>query len=428
MFASFDYEYVSYEELYEAYVDCRKHKWKTANAASFQVNLPYNLYKLWYDINNGTYTIGKSIAFIVEKPVKREVFAADFRDRIVHHLVIKRIINAFESEMINNSFSCRVGKGTLYGVKTLYNEIKLISENYTKDSYVLKGDFQSFFMTINKNILYDKVDKLIRDAVYPHSDKDYKFTSNLCKLIIDNCPQKNCIRKHDISKWRGLPKEKSLFNTPVTHGLPIGNLTSQIFANFLLNDFDKFIYNDLGFKYYGRYVDDFYILSNDKEKLINALPIINNKLSEIGIKLHPKKLYLQNIQKGVKFIGAIVKPNRIYILNRTIGNLKQMLKVINDKFSNSEMTSKDVNDFVCSFNSYFGFLRQYNTFNIRKKIIRSNLMNIFFNKCYFDKKLTKIIPFKEYSIFNKNISYNLAVSSRLISDFNFNYFPVLVKN
>ena len=109
MFASFDYEYVSYEELYEAYVDCRKHKWKTANAASFQVNLPYNLYKLWYDINNCTYTIGKSIAFIVEKPVKREVFAADFRDRIVHHLVIKRIINAFESEMINNSFSCRVG-------------------------------------------------------------------------------------------------------------------------------------------------------------------------------------------------------------------------------------------------------------------------------------------------------------------------------
>ena len=118
MFPKLVYEYVSYDELYEAYNDCRKHKWKTANAATFQMNLSHNLYKLWLDLNKGFYKIGKSIAFIVDRPVKREVFAADFRDRIVHHLLINRIMSSFEDEMINNSFSCRKGKGTLCGIKT----------------------------------------------------------------------------------------------------------------------------------------------------------------------------------------------------------------------------------------------------------------------------------------------------------------------
>ena len=156
MFPKFEYEHVPYEELYKAYIDCRKHKRHTVNASSFQVNLSENLYKLWIDLNKGYYKIGKSIAFIVDKPVKREVFAADFRDRIVHHLVINRIICSFERVMINNSFSCRKGKGVLYGVKKLEEESKLITDFYTKDAYILKCDLKSFFMTISKSLLSEK--------------------------------------------------------------------------------------------------------------------------------------------------------------------------------------------------------------------------------------------------------------------------------
>ena len=289
MFPKFEYEYVTYDEVYRAYVDCRKHKWKTANAANFQMNLAYNLYQLWYELNKGTYKIGRSIAFIVDRPVHREVFAADFRDRIVHHLLINRIIIYYEKEVINNSFSCRKGKGTLYGVKTLYDEIKTLSENYTKETYVLKCDLKSFFMTINKQLLYNKIDELIKNKVYPTNIEQYKFTTWLANIIINNEPQKDCILKHSKKKWEILPKNKSLFYAKAGYGLPIGNLTSQIFANYFLNDFDKFIYNDLNFTCYGRYVDDFYIISTSKQELLKAIPKIKEKLSECETILHPIK-------------------------------------------------------------------------------------------------------------------------------------------
>ena len=401
MFPQFEYEYVTYEELYDAYEECRRHKWKTTNAAAFQVNLSENLYRLWVDLNKGYYKIGKSIAFIVDKPVKREVFAADFRDRIVHHLVIRRLINTFEEEMIESSFSCRKGKGTLYGVKTLASHMKEISNNYTKETYVLKCDIKSFFMSINKELLFEKVNNLIENSLREWDKKDVDFTKNIVKMIIKNNPQDGCVIKQHITKWNELPKDKSLFNTPKTHGIPIGNLTSQIFANYLLNDFDRYIIDELGFKYYGRYVDDFYILSNDKEKLINVISKLKGKLEEIGIQLHPKKVYLQNIEKGVKFIGGVVKPNRIYISKRTVGNLKYYLNKTKLLFDNIVVTKENVEKLICSFNSYMGFLKHYSTYNIRKKIIESNLVSIFRKYCYFSIDLLKMIPFKEYSYYEE---------------------------
>lgn len=414
MFPEFEYEYVTYEELYKAYSDCRRHKWKTSNAAHFQVDLAKNLYQLWIDLNKGRYKIGRSIAFIVDKPVYREVFAADFRDRIVHHLLINRIIFAFEEEMIDNSFSCRKGKGTLYGIKTLEKEVNLITNGYKEKAYVLKCDLKSFFMTIGKDMLYHKIDNLIRNKVYNNDTKQYEFTTGLAKLIIHNCPQYDCIRKHEVKKWSLLPREKSLFNIPVTHGIPIGNLTSQIFANYLLNDFDKFIYEELGFRYYGRYVDDFYILSNNKDSLIKVIPRLKAKLSEIGAHLHPNKIYIQDINKGVQFIGGIIKPNRTYITNRTIGNLKRFLVKKEIEFENKIITANDIEKLVNGFNSYMGFLKHHATYNIRKKIVLGHLMKPFLMLCYFDKKYLIMRPFKEYSAFDKGLSITDAIQIPLI--------------
>lgn len=142
---NFLFEYVSYEELYEAYVICRKRKRRTENALCFEIDDSVKLYNLLVELNNLTYKVGKSIAFVVDKPVKREVFAADFRDRIIHHLFVNRMNDIFEKEFIDDSYSCRVGKGTLYAIRRCYEHMKDCSDNFTKDCYIFKGDLKGFF-------------------------------------------------------------------------------------------------------------------------------------------------------------------------------------------------------------------------------------------------------------------------------------------
>lgn len=270
------------------------------------------------DINTGNYYPDKSIAFIVNRPVKREIFAADFRDRIVHHLIINKLNPLFEKDFIRDSFACRVEKGTHHGIKRVDTFIKRCSKNYTEDCFVLKLDIQAFFMNINRKLLFDKLHSYILDKYHL---PDQKIVIDLCRKIIFYSPVDNCIIKGLKSDWKGLPKSKSLFYTTKDCGLPIGNLTSQVFANFYLNSFDHFIKNDFKVQYYGRYVDDFVIIHNDKVYLKSLIPEIKNYLiDELNLTLHPDKIYLQHYSKGVKYLGAVIMPNRIYIANRTKGN------------------------------------------------------------------------------------------------------------
>ena len=240
MFYRFKVEYVSYEELYAAYLDCRKRKRNTVNASEFEIDLNKNLYKLWRELNSGTYEIGVSIVFLVDRPVVREVYAACFRDRIVHHLIINRINDTIEKHFIFDTYSCRVGKGTLVGVKRCYEQIKKCSKNYTENAYVLKCDLKSFFMTISKPMLYKLLITFLREN-YECSEDERYFNEYILKKIIYHCPQQNCIRKPSRAKPSDLPKGKSLTDCPSDKGLPIGNLSSQIFANFFMSYFDHYV-------------------------------------------------------------------------------------------------------------------------------------------------------------------------------------------
>lgn len=352
MIKQFENIFVPYEELYDAYLECRKRKRGTYNALEFEINANVNLYKLWVELNDRTYQIGKSIVFCVDKPVIREVFAADFRDRIVHHLVIRRLLPIFEQHFIEDSYSCRKSKGTLYGIRRLDAKIKEATNNYTTQATIIKCDIKSFFMSINKDILYDKLSKFI--SVYYEGDVEYILW--LIKLIIYNEPQNNCIRKQHISHWDGLPSHKSLFSCPSNKGLPIGNLTSQIFANFLLIDFD--LWCECISKYYGRYVDDFYLIFKENVDVQYIVKQLQGQLDVLGLKLHPNKTYSQPYQNGIKFIGAVVKPGRIYISNRTKEYLSQVIK-------SQESSSK----FISSINSYLGQMIHFNTYRLRQKML-----------------------------------------------------------
>lgn len=388
LFTNINYSQLT-EELFSAYFDCRKNKRNTQNALSFEKHLEKNVFKLIDEIYELKYQLGRSIAFIVNKPVKREIFAVNFRDRVLHHWLINKLNPLFEHHFIQDSYACRVGKGTHYGVKRADRFIKACSENYTKDCYILKLDIQGFFMHINRKLLYSMLEQFIHKN-YNQTDKS--LVLEITRKIIFNNPTQNCIIKGYKKDWDGLPKNKSLFYSPPDCGLPIGNLTSQVFANFYMHQFDTFVTKELGIKYYGRYVDDFVIVHPDKDYLKSLIPQLSNfLLSTLQLTLHPKKIYLQHYSKGVKFLGTVIKPNRIYIANRTKGNFYNAIEKQNNIIQDHKPTKEDKAAFLSSMNSYLGIMKHYKSYKLRKKMIFKRLSGYWFNHVYLSGGIAKFV-------------------------------------
>jgi hypothetical protein len=137
-------------DLFRAYYDARRNKRNTINQLRFELNLEKNLFALYREIKERTYAIRPSIAFIVFEPVQREIFAADFRDRVVHHLVVNYLEPLYEPVLIMDSCSCRKGKGTLFGVNRVKRFMQACSDNYTRDCYILKLDIKGYFMSMSR--------------------------------------------------------------------------------------------------------------------------------------------------------------------------------------------------------------------------------------------------------------------------------------
>ena len=350
---------VTTEGMLEAYYDCRRSKRGTASAIVYEMNYESNLIALRNRINTRTYQPGKSICFVVTRPRYREVFAASFEDRIVHHYIALRLEPLFELVFSPRTFNCRKGKGQLYGVKMLEADIKEASNNYTTDCWIMKLDLQGFFMSIDKSMLARMIDDFI---VKYYTGSDIYDLRYLCQVVILHSPEKNCERHSPREMWEHLPANKSLFTNGEGRGVAIGNLFAQLFANFLLNTLDWYI-EELGIKYHGRYVDDFYCIHKDKQVLLSAVPKIRAKLAELGLSLNPKKFYFQHYTKGVEFTGAIVKPYRTYCCNRVLTNFIAAVRRLNRARNIDE-----VNHAVCSINSYLGLLRQYNEYGKRREI------------------------------------------------------------
>ncbi len=420
--------------LFDAYFLARKNKRGTMSQLKFEIAYEKKLLELGREISNGSYSISKSFCFISFKPLKREIFAADFRDRIIHHLIFTYISPIFERLFINDSYSCRTGKGTLYGIKRLDHFIRSCSENYKSDCYVLKLDIKGYFMSIDKNILYKKIEEKLNnvDKVKNKARAKAKQTFDtawLIKLIhqiMFHDPTKDCVIKGSRENWRGLPKSKSLFFTKKDTGLPIGNLTSQLFGNIYLNDFDHFVKYGLVCKYYGRYVDDMVIVHKDKEYLKSIIPIMRQYLKdELLLELHPKKIYLQHINKGVLFLGAFIKPYRIYIRNCVKDNFCKKIQDFNgvlQKSGNPSSASavsimgtidsardvdkdadKNNKKAVACINSYLGMMSHFDTYKLRKKILSEYLSVDLKKVVHINKGYDKVslVLFQLLVIFNQ---------------------------
>lgn len=366
---------LTFEKLFEAYLDCRKHKRNTINALMFEYNLEQNLFRLYEDLVSGEYKIGQSICFIVLYPKPREVWAADFRDRIVHHLIYNEIKDKFYKRFIKDTYSCIPDRGTTNAVKSVRAHAESVIHNYTETAYFLKADLKNFFVSIDKNILYDEIQKFVNE----------EWVLSLIKQVIFHNPKTSVCIKSPAYKFDFLPKYKSLWHTQSDKGLPIGNLTSQFFSNVYLNVLDQYVKHHLKCKYYCRYVDDFVIMHKSPQYLNDVHKDLTVFLKErLNLELHQNKKLINKVDKGIDFVGFVVKPYRINLRQKTI---KRIFKIIREQKLNEHWFYEgELETFCSTINSYLGMLRNTNGYRLRKEICLQ-CINLFV-KC--DSEFTKL--------------------------------------
>lgn len=354
-------------DLYVAYKDARKHKRGRSYQLEFEYNLEENLVALRDELITSSYKPLPSSCFIIHEPKMREVFAANFRDRIVHHLFYNYTHVIFERTFIHDSYSCIKDRGTHYGISRLNHHIRSVSAGYSRPCYILKLDIKGYFMSIDRERLlkicrttFRKMKKRASDVQGKLWDDivDFEFVDYLLETIVCSDPVDNCIVKGCKEEWKNLPPEKSLFKSACGCGLPIGNLSSQLFSNVYLNVLDNYVKRVLKCKHYGRYVDDAYIVSNDRQFLKSIIPAVDNFINlHLGLSLHCNKVRIYNADHGVEFLGAFVKPHRVYISSSSLKRIKRRMP---------DWHKMSARRLFSSLNSSLGVLSHYKTFCIRR--------------------------------------------------------------
>ena len=344
--------------LLKAYIDCHKNKRKTINAIKFEMELERNLSRLQQDLLARTYAPGRSICFVVTIPKPREIFAAEFCDRVAHHILINQVQKIWEENIfIDDSYACRPNKGNHYGVERL--------KKYAKEfPYYGSFDIANFFGSIDKQVIYQCFTKVIDTINRPLWWKEEVLW--LCQTIIFHNPASCYVYKGDPKLQDLVPSYKSLIHKDGMIGMPIGNLTSQFLANVYLNELDQFVTKTLGAKGYGRYVDDFVVFANSKEQLRNWKVQIDNFLSdELHIKLHPKKQQIQATSHGIPFVGYFIKPWGVTVRRNVVKTLKNKIYHWNK--------TEDVESMIPSINSYYGHLGKAKSDRLRYHLITKHL-------------------------------------------------------
>lgn len=329
-----------YADMLAAYLDCRRRKRTTDSAVDFEILFEENLWELLDEVNSGTYEIGPSRVFVVLHPKAREVWAAGFRDRIVHHLLYRDIGAWYEAGFIEDTFSCIKFRGTGAAIKRAEQHARRVTAGWTRPAWCLQMDIANFFVSINQQILWDV---LVPDL------GNSSLTARLLKQIVfHDCTVNARVSTPHLSHL--VPRHKSLWWCPKGNGLPIGNLTSQFLSNVYLDEMDKFIKHVLRVKYYARYVDDLVLFSTDRDELEDWAVRINAwAMQHRALFFHENKISIKPADSGINFVGAVILPWRTYPRRTTVGSAKAAAR-------NADMES---------VNSYMGILRQTDSFYVR---------------------------------------------------------------
>lgn len=321
----------------QAYLDCRRNKRRSRSALAFELNMERNLMQLHTELNAGTYQPGPSICFVVTHPKPREVWAADFRDRIVHHLLYNHIGQRIERSFIADSCACIPGRGTLYAAQRLERKVRSITQNWRNPAHYLKCDLANFFVSIDKHVLAQQLLACIAEQPW----------QALALQILWHDPRTNYKLHSPHRLLNKVPQHKRLTSQPAHLGLPIGNLSSQFFANIYLDSLDKFVKHTLRAKHYIRYVDDFVLLHQSPQQLNTWRQQIEAFLAEhLHARLNPSKTILQPISRGVDFVGQVILPHRRTTRRKTVAHAIKCISTVPDHALRE------------TANSYFGLLNQ----------------------------------------------------------------------
>lgn len=341
---------VTIEEVLTAYLDCRKHKRNKQSALAFEANLPRNIYTLTQELNDGGYVIGASRCFVVTKPAPREVWAASFRDRVVHHVLCNRMAPLFIPAFSAASSACLKGRGTLYGSRRLERFIRRGTQNWQKEMYFVQMDISNFFVSIQKDILSRLHAKKITCA----------WTLKLAEQILRHDPTQDYVFSGDRALLDLVPPHKSLFNTPPFMGLPIGNLPSQFDANIYMDVLDQHVQHTIKPFGYVRYVDDFVLVDHDIELIKDAKDDIEQFLWErLLLTLNPAKTKINSVHHGIDFVGRVIHPHRTTPRHRLERGVRQAIKT-------GQSTAAGIT-------SSLGLMRQSKSHHARLRVCRDAL-------------------------------------------------------
>ncbi|MBQ9659564.1 MAG: RNA-directed DNA polymerase [Clostridia bacterium] len=341
-------EILKFEELYNAYLLCLKNKKRKTGTFNFvNSNLSQNLISLLDSLNNRTYKPLASNCYVITEPALREIYAAQFRDRVVQHFYMKEIEEILDKKLVDGCCSCRKGKGTDYALSLLKNYLVETSNNGKKDCYFLKIDLSGYFMSIDRKQISDKFEKLI---IQEYTGKHKGLLLYLTPIIFENNPAQNCKYKCNEDVRNKVPERRKM-NPKSEYGMAIGNLTAQAASNLNLNDFDNYIVKELKLEQYVRYVDDAIIICENKEKLKNAIPKIKKKLKETHQILNEKKTKIDTAYHGVKFLGKISYPYGYQKSSKDV-NIRLNYKAKNIKFNSKENLLAKVNSQIGTFKNY----------------------------------------------------------------------------
>lgn len=280
----------------------------------FEFNLEDNLFQLHKELNLKNYQSLPYSSFYINDPKLRHIHKADIRDRVLHQAVFRILYPIFDKRFIFDSYSSRINKGVHRAVNRLESFIAKASKNNRKNIFVLKCDISRFFDSIHHNILLSLIKKKITD--------------------------RDCI-------WL-IEKVIGSFEKNKSEGLPLGNVTSQLFANIYLNELDQFAKHKLKIKHYLRYTDDFIILSDKRVIFSEIIKKIREFLNvRLSLRLHPNKIIIRKYHQGIDFLGYVVKPYSRLLRTKT---KNRMLKRINEK----------------NLQSYLGLLKHCGGYKIKK--------------------------------------------------------------
>lgn len=367
-------------DLYRAYYDARRHKRQRGYQQRFERCADAHLADLCRDLYYRHYTARPSACFTITDPKKREVFAADFRDRIVHHLYYNYTHRLFERTFVYDAYSCIKGRGTHFGIRRLQRHIRQASRNYTRPCHVLKMDIRGYFMHIDRRKLLDICLESIDTMACHRVDKgqpqrwrdviDIGFVCWLTREIVLLDPLRGCRKVGRPTDWDDLPPSKSLFNSPSGCGLPIGNLTSQLFSNVYLNRLDQYMKRTLRCRHYGRYVDDFYVVDTDRDRLRRLVPQVRAWLTdELGLTLHEGKVVVRDVKYGIDFLGACVRPYRIEASAPCVRRMKPKIDRLCRAITPQTPSAAQVDKVRASVNSFCGVLAHGKNYHLRQELI-----------------------------------------------------------